>query len=110
MNQLTIERFLHRNPIEFKWNISFGDLHIFSIGDPHILSRKCNNKEIYLDFTININSITSIGLNYKEVFIETKFGKYSFNRKEESILKRIQGSNQKELLIKRYENNELWSY
>ena len=75
MNQLTIERFLHRNPIEFKWNISFGDLHIFSIGDPHILSRKCNNKEIYLDFTININSITSIGLNYKEVFIETKVGK-----------------------------------
>ena len=99
MNQLTIERFLHRNPIEFKWDISIGDLHI--------LSRKYNDKEIYLDFTININSITSIGLNYKEVFIETKFGKYSFNRKEESILKRIQGSNQKELLIRRYENDKL---
>ena len=99
MDQITIQRFLHRNPIEFKWDISIGDLHI--------LSRKYNDKEIYLDFTINIDSITSIGLNYKEVFIETKFGKYSFNRKEKSILKRIQGSNQKELLIRRYENDKL---
>lgn len=99
MDQKIIQTFLHRNPIEFKWNISFGDLHIFSIGD--------NDKEIYLDFTININSITIIGLNYKEIFIETKFGKYSFNRKEENILKRIQGSNQKELLIRRYENDKL---
>lgn len=102
MDQITIQRFLHRNPIEFKWDISIGDLHI--------LSRKYNDKEIYFDFSIDLDSITSIGLNYKEVFIETKFGRYSFNRKEESILKRIQGSNQKELLIKRYENNQLWLF
>ena len=102
MDQITIQRFLHRNSIEFKWDISIGDLHI--------LSRKYNDKEIYFDFSIDLDWITSIGLNYKEVFIETKFGRYSFNRKEESILKRIQGSNQKELLIKRYENNQLWLF
>lgn len=80
MNEQTIEKFLKNNQLDeiFYYQISLGALMINSKG---------------IDFSISIDNIKSIGLNYRCIIFETKFGRFEFLRKDNmDILKKAFGS------------------
>jgi len=79
MEKRVIEKFLKNNPIDdrFYYQISLGTLMVNANG---------------LDFSIDIDDIKSIGLNYMNIFFETKFGRFEFRRAEKlDILKKAFG-------------------
>lgn len=76
MEKLVIEKFLKNNPLDeiFYYQISLGTLMINANG---------------IDFSIDIDDIKSIGLNYRCIIFETKFGRFEFLRKDNmDILKK----------------------
>jgi len=80
MEKRVIEKFLKNNPVDeiFHHQISLDVLMINSKG---------------IDFSIDIDDIKSIGLNYMNIFFETKFGRFEFKRAEKlDILKKAFGN------------------
>lgn len=69
MNKQTIEKFLKSNQLDEKFyhQISLGALMINANG---------------IDFSIDIDDIKSIGLNYRCIIFETQFGRFEFLRKD----------------------------
>lgn len=80
MNKQTIEKFLKSNQLDKKFyhQISLGTLMINANG---------------MDFSIDIEDIKSIGLNYRCIIFETQFGRFEFLRKDNmDILKKAFGN------------------
>ena len=80
MEKLVIEKFLKNNPLDeiFYYQISLGTLMINANG---------------IDFSIDIDDMKSIGLNYRCIIFETKFGRFEFLRKDNmDILKKAFGN------------------
>jgi hypothetical protein len=79
MEKRVIEKFLKNNPIDdrFYYQISLGTLMVNANG---------------LDFSIDIDDIKSIGLNYRCIIFETQFGRFEFLKKDNmDILKKAFG-------------------
>ena len=73
MNTGTLKKFLTENPLSNTFYYHIGDEYF------EVTGRNEYNKFV---FKIEIKHIDSIGVNYREVFIETRFGRYSFFRKD----------------------------
>jgi hypothetical protein len=75
MEKQVIEKFLKNNPLDeiFHHQISLGTLMINANG---------------IDFSIDIDNIKAIGLNYMNIFFETKLGRFEFKRAEKLNLLR----------------------
>jgi len=82
MEKLVIEKFLKNNPLDeiFYYQISLGTLMISANG---------------IDFSIDIDDIKALGLNYMNIFFETKFGRFEFKRAEKLDLLKKAFGNQK---------------
>lgn len=82
MNKQTIEKFLKSNQLDkqFYYQISLGTLMISANG---------------IDFSIDIDDIKALGLNYMNIFFETKFGRFEFKRAEKLDLLKKAFGNQK---------------
>lgn len=79
MDKRVIEKFLKNNPFDeiFYYQISLGTLMINANG---------------LDFSIDIDDIKALGLNYMNIFFETKFGRFEFKKAENlDLLKKVFG-------------------
>jgi hypothetical protein len=79
MEKRVIEKFLKNNPLDeiFYYQISLGTLMVNANG---------------LDFSIDIDDIKSIGLNYRCIIFETQFGRFEFLKKDNmDILKKAFG-------------------
>jgi hypothetical protein len=81
MEKRVIEKFLKNNPIDdrFYLGIYYDELEI-------------SDTSIDFNLDINIKTIISMGINYKNIFFETKFGRFEFRRAEKlDILKKAFG-------------------
>lgn len=81
MNKETISLFLHRNPIDDDFLYLLNET-----GEENILYIEGAEGPRNFNFVIEIDLITAIGLDCKHVFIETKFGRYSFLKKGIDLL------------------------
>lgn len=67
MNKVIIEKFLKNNPLDSMYNLSI------SLGTLIISSEMPT-----INFSMDIEFITSIGLNCRNIFFDTKFGRFEF--------------------------------
>lgn len=78
MDKKTFRLFLQRNPINDDFLLFLNNENILYIEGPNKFITKLNFAEI-----------TAIGLDSKHIFIETKFGRYSFLKKEDTFFNRV---------------------
>ena len=71
MNKAIIEKFLKNNPLDSMYNLQISlDTLMISSNFPII------------NFSVEIDSIKSMGINYKNIFFESEFGKFEFMKED----------------------------